>query len=657
MKKTIPALLLIAAMLFSLCACGGAPTQNAAPEAAKTEAQENNADTPADSETATEAAAPAAEPTPEPEPEPEKLYVTREKDLLVRKTVEGQALPTFDYEVLGRVFDLATDYVYDEFGELTEEREHLVYPRIPDVFDYLGGEREDYEYSYTPSGALESVTYSNRTYNGIKVYQTLRFDGDHLLENRSTTPGEDKPLALATYIYGDNGQVVREENTTYVSFLSMARLKVPLVDNYEFDEKGYCTRWEHEDDDGAYSVDFAYNGDGNLTRVEVLTDGEPYDLMEIRYTDGVQSSLTRTREGETVEYAFSYNEDGLPASMSCEYDGKQQEVVFSYNEDGLLASADWRTDGRSGGKTTYTYTTEDDGDIYFELKGQYGPYPFGKGRTNGIYFSKSYTNYKGQPMTDRSYTIKPVLTTLRYVEEEIDYEYETRKLRFEADPAEVDSSITVEDLYPAFETICGEPYPTPDGTMRLLRAEMRDMPRVTVAAEPVWLSDGSCAGVLSRFDGEGDYQNWRYKEETTADEQGRITYNPNSRVSYVWAEDGKSYTITYSNGNEAEITPDKQQIPVLLKRALSHEDWEYNEDGLPSKEVWLMGPGPDAEKRIDAYSYFWDDTTTDWGAEKNCRILKASNGSYDQIVMVFNEHGYLIYYSLPGNPHFEYIYE
>ena len=40
MKKTIPALLLIAAILFSLCACSDAPAQNAAPEAAKTEAQE-----------------------------------------------------------------------------------------------------------------------------------------------------------------------------------------------------------------------------------------------------------------------------------------------------------------------------------------------------------------------------------------------------------------------------------------------------------------------------------------------------------------------------------------------------------------------------------------------------------------------------------------
>ena len=64
MKKTIPALLLIAAMLFSLCACGGAPAQTAAPEAAKTEAQENKTDAPAAPETAGEAAAPAAEPTP-----------------------------------------------------------------------------------------------------------------------------------------------------------------------------------------------------------------------------------------------------------------------------------------------------------------------------------------------------------------------------------------------------------------------------------------------------------------------------------------------------------------------------------------------------------------------------------------------------------------
>ena len=125
------------------------------------------------------------------------------------------------------------------------------------------------------------------------------------------------------------------------------------------------------------------------------------------------------------------------------------------------------------------------------------------------------------------------------------------------------------------------------------------------------------------------------------------------RASYAWAEDGKSYTITYSNGNEKEITPDTQQIPVLLRQAFSHEDWEYNEEGLPSKEIRHYS---DRDETIE-YSYFWDDTTTDWGAEKNCRILKASNGSYDQVVMVFNEHGYLINYNLAGNPLFEYTYQ
>ena len=119
MKKTIPALLLIAAMLFSLCACSGAPAQNAAPEAAKTEAQENNADTPADSETATEAAA-TPEPTPEPEPEPEKLYRMEERELLVQKSVFGRAVSARNIPT-GRAFDAVTDYVYDEHGEPVSE--------------------------------------------------------------------------------------------------------------------------------------------------------------------------------------------------------------------------------------------------------------------------------------------------------------------------------------------------------------------------------------------------------------------------------------------------------------------------------------------------------------------------------------------------------
>ena len=128
MKKTIPTLLLIAAMLLTLCACGSAPAQNAAPEAAKTEAQETKTDAPAAPETAGEAAAPAAEPTPEPEPEPEKLYRMEERELLIQKNVQGYTasadIPT------GRVFDEITDYVYDEYGKPVSETTTYVHPSL-----------------------------------------------------------------------------------------------------------------------------------------------------------------------------------------------------------------------------------------------------------------------------------------------------------------------------------------------------------------------------------------------------------------------------------------------------------------------------------------------------------------------------------------------
>ena len=69
-----------------------------------------------------------------------------------------------------------------------------------------------------------------------------------------------------------------------------------------------------------------------------------------------------------------------------------------------------------------------------------------------------------------------------------------------------------------------------------------------------------------------------------------------------------------------------------------------------------MGPGPDAEKRVTEYSYFWETNARNPRThEEDCTALKSNNGQWDQDVMIFDSHGYLLEYNL-SNTYLEYYY-
>lgn len=351
---------------------------------------------------------------------------SQEKTLLVKKTVKGQSLPDADYAVTGRIFDLVTEYYYDESGALVKEQERLEYPVLPELFRD-GEELEKFVYTYTDTGAVETVTLSNRVINGKRLHETLRFADGHVVEDRITASGLNGDALVTAYVYGDSGLVVREENTEYYALFFNEWNQVPVVDNYEFDGQGYCTRWEHEDADGAYTVSYAYDGDGNLTRLEAAAaSGKTLELLELRWENGLLTGLTRTADGKSTDYSFDYNEDGLPSAMRWESGGKQKEVLYSYNADGYLEAADWRENGKSTDKTSYKYKTGDKGAVKFEMKGKAGPYVFGPERSKGTAFNPDEIGEDGLPSVEYRYTLQHVFTALRYVETETDYSYETR---------------------------------------------------------------------------------------------------------------------------------------------------------------------------------------------------------------------------------------
>ena len=618
MKKTLPALLLIAAMLFSLCACSGAPAQNAAPEAAKTEAQENKTDTPAAPETAGEAAAPAAEPTPEPEPEPEKLYRMEERELLIRKNVQGYTvsadIPT------GRVFDAVTDYVYDEYGEQVSETTTYAHPSLRN--------------SYYPD---------------------------------------------AEYSCDDAGRIVGETRT---------KKSQGLQETYTFayDENGFCTHWSYDwETIGSAEADFSYDADGRLSFVSLRVNGEGEQTMTPVYENGVQVATRHVApDGGEVEQFFRYDEQGRLCAV--EYDAAERhlpgklyivdyphgefrynpykagdrhiEILLHYGDDDLITEAEWKVDGKTVDRTRYSYTASKnkEGAIAFSVdSNSNGPFLWG-GTLGSDPWDRAYlmkTSW-GNPSLAKSSVMQVVGDRPQYVDSFVDWEYETRFVSVEVEPSDEERAAALEELYPALpDTLCGQPVPKPDGSKRLVRVEM---PYYMVAAEPVYREDGSCAGVITRFDGQKECRRYFWYDDLRADEQGRITYNPSNQISYTWAEDGLSYVSKDRNGHEVTHRLEDYLIPQWLKPR-QRMDWEYSEDGLPTKEVWLMGPGPDAEKRVTEYSYFWETNARNPRTqEEDCTALKSNNGQWDQDVMIFDSHGYLLEYNL-SNTYLEYYYE
>ena len=599
MKKSIPALLLIAAMLFSLTACGGS-SQGTIQETAKseTEAAENSVPEAADS----------AEPTAE--PEPEKLYARQERQLLVQKRVYGHAASTSRPE--GRAFDAVTDYVYDEYGELISENTRYVHT-----------------------------------------------------SERNTYYGEAELTRDAA------GQIVGEKKTGAFGGL-------PWVTTYTYDSEGFCTHWTYDwETIGSAEADFSYDEAGRLSFLAVRVNGEGEQTMTPVYENDVQVATKHVApDGGEVEEFFRYDEQGRLCAI--EYDAaephedeklffvdypnsefrynpylagdKHIEVIFHYGDDDLITEAEWKVDGSTVSRTRYSYppSKNQEGGIACEVDtNSRGPFLFGYGsdpfeRDGGVWWGDKPAFVKHKELT-------VVADAPRYVETITDYEYEKRNVLVEVTLNDEEQSVKLESLYPPLpETLCGEPVPQPDGSKKLIRAEL-DNWTMLVAAEPIYLADGSCAGVVNRFDGQKEYENFAWSEGVQKDEQGRISYMPVNDAAYTWSEDGSSYTISIQGDAGLEIHIEDEQIPAAIERIMNHTNWEYNEDGLPVRE--------ERGDRVDEYSYFLEHGRNPYGTEENCTILNANDGKHNVVVMVFDADGYLLYYSIPGAYPITYYYE
>ena len=606
----------------------------------------------------------------------EKVYVSKQKELLVRKEEKGHGLPSWVSPVPGRSLDKITEYEYDEFGNVTSETVSYVY--LP-----YGVNDGDIAYTYDDQGQVLHAEYTETNWYGDETKHAYDYE---------------------------NGRICRIEQTGTSYGLSETYV-------YEFNEQGCCTYYAYDwESIGSAAVRYEYDENENLTFLAVSVNGGPEQTMTPVYEDGRQVAVKHVAPdgGEVMEY-FRYDEQGRLNLI--EYDAEEihrSEYLFivdlpneefryneykpgdqhvtiamNYDDQDLIKDAEWRTNGNYVSWTQYSYTIDKDNDnaiAYSIPDGAYGPYFWGGSLSSTNWRDEhKYTTRDGNPSLEYQWELKILGANPRYVRTSIDYEYETRDIKVEMSPTAAvtdNAQLAPEDFYPALpESYLGTPVPTPDGSKRLVRVVVDTaVAELPVVAELAYAEDGSFAGAFHSFDATGEYDDWKNDDEIRTDDQGRLIYDRDgdSTFTYSYAEDGQSYTYSSKYGEndpyEHVISLADFQIPDLVKKPageLAHgKTAEYDDEGLPLRigVYFTRDEAGNLVEEIREYSYQWKTEDKVWyigsfGSTQNATVLEqiyeAPWGTREDLYLVFDDHGYLAAYYPLGTFEitFHYYYE
>ena len=621
--------------------------------------------------------------------EGDTAYVTKDKELLIRKTESGAGLPNNSWPVRGRALDRVTEYSYDEFGNVTEERTSLVNPSMA---DFLWNLENSGQGTSAPADTESLVLDTRRTVNGYGIMKQYDFEDGMLTHERTFVKDYDDTIDEAKYTYYENGQLKSSESFSYMDSMFFWEYDVPGQRLYEFDENGFCTHWYNVEEDGMGETDvtYTYDADGKLSSLSLRVNGGEPQTMTPVYENGVQvATIHVAPDGGQVEQRFGYDDEGRVILI--EYDAAEPHtpedlfyvdgyageiryneykagdqhitIALTYNDQGFVKDAEWRTNGNYVAWTQYEYPVDEDGDIgYSYTDNGYGPSLWG-GSNNSTYWrnDKVYKTRAGNPQSEKNYSLEILGNNLRYVRTDTSYEYETRGISVpvESTPAAQTQpgELRVEDFYPALrESYLGTPVPTPDGSKRLIRVEMVSFRAIPVVAELAYAADGSLAGVETYFDFASFAETCSWEQDCEFDEQGRVTYVPPmyGDLHIRYADDGQAYTIIYSSGYEKEIRLEDSRIQDWVKRGpLDYYDSDYdsdevNEDGLLTRKVL----GPD---NVMEYSYHWETNLHNWETGRDDNTSLKDN--YNEDIFLFDAHGYLLEHCVPHSAVFNYTYE
>ncbi len=576
--------------------------------------------------------------------EEEKVYVQKERELLIKKTEKGCRLPYHGALVQGRVLDKVTDYSYDEFGNLTEEK-------ISYNYNSYGIDHDNAACTYDNEGRLRRE----------EITQTSLFGSDALILD-----------------YDESGSICRVEKQWKNNGLKE-------TDIYEFNNEGYCTRFFNEIETvGKAETLYEYDEDGNLTFLITSVNEGPLQTMTPVYEDGRQVATKHVApDGDEVMEYFRYDDEGRLTLIEYdaaephksnyfyytdfvngefrynEYKAGDQHITisFRYNDLGFVGDAEWRTNGNFVAWTQYSYPPDNDGGYGYSLTDNgYGPYILGGTLSSSSWYSeKTYTSSGGNPTLAYTYEMKILGDDPRYVESILDCDYENVNVKVEIQPQADLGGLSVEDFYPDLrESYLGMPTPTPDGSKRLIRVKMKRflvLDRIPVVAELAYAADGNLVGMETRFDLESFAEECRWSPESEFDELGRVTYITNCYIHY--ADDGQAYTITQPSGYKKECHIGDLQIQDWVKRGPLeyYGNEEVNEDGLLTR--WVTHST--TQDYVTEYAYHWETSVNNWETNTDDNIALKTDMGLD--TLCFDSHGYLYKYCIPNSIEFSYIYE
>ena len=624
MKKThskITALLLSAAMLLSLAACGQAlPEEIGGDDAAVLQ-----------------------------EPEELTYHIYEQTEALARETVKAAfALPeSTDSPVWGPVLDRVTEYSYDLNGGQTATTAFCSPDESGGLFGFYGlygEEREGWTYEYDASGGLIRVSSPAGTAGGLELVRVSDAENGRPVKNVITVAGNVDPLCVCEFSY--NGRnLAREERTVYADMGTGRPLGAPVKDIYEFDDEGHVIRWERKTQEGGHTVSYEYEPSGGLERKITERSGRQEIQDIVRDESGrVLKTVVTQADGKVITHSFAYDSAGRILSDTVTGGKKKMLYELAYGKDGWPATMKIYENGNKVKTEKYSFDKQSENRTVGKAKVTYSEADI-FGGSSYVFSWPEGQSAAGDPLYQDSYELAVTGTRIRYVRSSVRREYrlfpklyDVSAGRFEAGAEKISS---LEELYPELRNSYGDyPVPQPDGKQSLRRIVVDSDIQDAVGTTTIIIYDQKerPAGMISSFD--MDFIS--AYEKADIEENGReiSTSSGNWTGRYHFAEDMLSYTAvvdnteySYHSENEYRLA---ERLPAAVIAIRDNEEFhgyhaEYDGDGLLTRYGY---------SGMFEYNYSYSFTPDLHG--KLSRIdLSGDEVPEGSVFMSFDQHGYL----------------
>lgn len=250
-----------------------------------------------------------------------------------------------------------------------------------------------HKYYYDSEGRLIKSTDIRDGYSDTKLF----FWNDHGLLERieTTTHSSDDVLEIRRFAYDGNGRIIHYE--TYKSDMGVYRIQT-----WKHDEQGRIT----EESLNGKTTKYTYGENGKLVRTEETAyDGAV--IVETRtYDESGNLLITERMNGEELIYrcVYEYDENGFIKSKEWEgepsytvYNGDYGRIEYTTDEYGRITEAVLKSVDEVGGYrdevTKYAYN--EDGDLIMETNHSYktGSYSIREYEGFGAWYHKYYSFY------------------------------------------------------------------------------------------------------------------------------------------------------------------------------------------------------------------------------------------------------------------------